>query len=460
MFVFYDTETTGTNIAFDQILQFGAILTDSNFNELERIDIRCRLLPWVVPSPAALLVTNTKPHQLISPDLPDFYEMMETIFEKLSTWGQSIFIGFNSMKFDEPLLQRAFWQALKPPFHTVTNGNARFDILPFSRMLAQFRPETIAVPRTETGRASFKLDRLAPANGFTHHNAHDAMGDVEATIHLAKTFAREAPDLWSTLMSRCQKRQTNSVMTDREPVFIYESTRKKRATWYGLRSDTGRSSHATMLDLSFDWTRVQVDQLTEQRDAIIEEQAVSHIATNKAPIVLSLVEAETMLQESISSWESQQTEYLLSNPSLHKTIGETFAYNYEVDTQNKQLEELIFARFAGRSDEARMLEFWNAPADKRFDIAPLFQDTRYRHLAQRLLFVRDPKVLPQGLKDSMERQIEKRINTPKEEPHSWRSISDACFELESIKSSSAFLDREACVNEIENWLIDQLASES
>ena len=32
-FVFYDTETTGLQTAFDQILQFAAICTDENFEE-------------------------------------------------------------------------------------------------------------------------------------------------------------------------------------------------------------------------------------------------------------------------------------------------------------------------------------------------------------------------------------------------------------------------------------------
>ena len=50
-FVFYDTETTGTDTAFDQILQFAAIRTDHELRELERFEIRCRLLPHVVPSP-------------------------------------------------------------------------------------------------------------------------------------------------------------------------------------------------------------------------------------------------------------------------------------------------------------------------------------------------------------------------------------------------------------------------
>ncbi len=37
MFVFYDLETTGTSPAFDQPLQFAAILADDEFNQIERI---------------------------------------------------------------------------------------------------------------------------------------------------------------------------------------------------------------------------------------------------------------------------------------------------------------------------------------------------------------------------------------------------------------------------------------
>ena len=34
-YVFYDLETTGMNPAFDQILQFAAVKTDLNFNQIE-----------------------------------------------------------------------------------------------------------------------------------------------------------------------------------------------------------------------------------------------------------------------------------------------------------------------------------------------------------------------------------------------------------------------------------------
>ena len=60
-YIFYDTETTGLETAFAQILQFAAIKTDENLNELERFDIRCRLQPHIVPSPGAMLVTVSCP---------------------------------------------------------------------------------------------------------------------------------------------------------------------------------------------------------------------------------------------------------------------------------------------------------------------------------------------------------------------------------------------------------------
>ena len=46
-FVFYDFETTGKSPVFDQALQFAAIYTDEDFLEIERVNIRSRLLPYI-----------------------------------------------------------------------------------------------------------------------------------------------------------------------------------------------------------------------------------------------------------------------------------------------------------------------------------------------------------------------------------------------------------------------------
>lgn len=69
-FAFYDFETTGISPAFDQPLQFAAILTDDAFREIERVNLRCRIAPHIIPSPWALAVTGLRPAQLLDPDLP------------------------------------------------------------------------------------------------------------------------------------------------------------------------------------------------------------------------------------------------------------------------------------------------------------------------------------------------------------------------------------------------------
>ena len=55
------------------------------------------------------------------------------------------------------------------------------------------------------GQTTLKLDRLAPASGFNAHNAHYALGDVEATIHIARRIAGGDPALWSAILHNRDK---------------------------------------------------------------------------------------------------------------------------------------------------------------------------------------------------------------------------------------------------------------
>ena len=58
-YVFYDLETTGKNKDWSQIIQFGAVCVDEQFNELDRFETRCRLKTGLVPEPEALILNNT-----------------------------------------------------------------------------------------------------------------------------------------------------------------------------------------------------------------------------------------------------------------------------------------------------------------------------------------------------------------------------------------------------------------
>ena len=204
-FIFYDTETTGTNTSFDQILQFAAIRTDENLNELDRYETRCRLDPHIVPSAGAFRVTGMTIERVTDASLPSHYEMVCEMRERLAGWCPATFVGWNSMWFDEKLLRQAFYKCLYPPYFTNTQGNQRSDIMKLAQCVEAFAPGILNVPTDARGKPSYKLDRLAPANGFAHLNAHDAMGDVEATIHICRLIRERAPHAWEQLLHCASK---------------------------------------------------------------------------------------------------------------------------------------------------------------------------------------------------------------------------------------------------------------
>jgi len=102
-------------------------------------------------------------------------------------------------------LRQAFYKTLHPPYLTNTSGNCRGDVLRMARAASVFAPDALVVPVDDKGHPVFKLERLAPANGYNHAAAHDALGDVSATIHISRLLMNKAPLIWSTAMRFSQK---------------------------------------------------------------------------------------------------------------------------------------------------------------------------------------------------------------------------------------------------------------
>ncbi len=86
-FIFYDTETTGLSRAFDQIVQFAAVATNDTLEPIpgRSMDLRCRRLPHVVPSPKALLLSRVSPTRLETAS-HSHLEMTEEIDRQLDQW--------------------------------------------------------------------------------------------------------------------------------------------------------------------------------------------------------------------------------------------------------------------------------------------------------------------------------------------------------------------------------------
>ena len=203
-YVFYDFETCSSNVYWGQIIEAAAILINDDFQELDRYEGRCRLSPGIIPESMALIVSNTTPKMLKERNLSS-YSMLRQMSEKFSSWKNSIFFGFNSCEFDEIFLRSSLFQNLEYPYITVTNGNERGDILGLARSAHLYYPNCIKTPISNKNNPLFKLQELAPINGIKHDKAHSAIGDVMATIEVAKLLKKNAPNVWKASLMTTNK---------------------------------------------------------------------------------------------------------------------------------------------------------------------------------------------------------------------------------------------------------------
>lgn len=224
-FVIYDLETTGLNKRFDQILQFAAVRTDESLAVVERLEFEGRLRPHILPSPGALHVTGARYGDLIDPQRPSYDSMMGRIHETLVRWTPSMFIGFNSVGYDDEVLRQALYETLRPPiFITNMNGNSRGDLLKLARVVGTLRPAILKCTRDADGRRDFRLAELARANGIDLGRSHSAATDVATTLALCQLIASKAPDLWSSFMRFSNKAAVLEFIIEQDAFAAFEFT--------------------------------------------------------------------------------------------------------------------------------------------------------------------------------------------------------------------------------------------
>lgn len=204
-YLFYDLETSGLNPAFDQILQFAAIRTDPDFQEIARHEFRIRLRPDIIPAPGALLATNVSVLQVLTSGLTE-YEAVRRIHALVNQPG-TISIGYNSLGFDDLFLRFAFYRNLLPAYtHQWQNGCFRLDLFPITVFYWLQNSPLLVWPDLDNG-PTLKLEYLSQANQLAEGPAHDALVDVAATVALARRL-RQDEALWQDCLSLFDKTKT------------------------------------------------------------------------------------------------------------------------------------------------------------------------------------------------------------------------------------------------------------
>lgn len=436
-FAFYDLETTGLSPAFDQPLQFAAILTDDHFREIERVNLRCRIAPHIIPSPWALAVTGVHPAQLLDPALPTLFEFTQEVGSLIDRWSPATWTGFNSIRFDEEVLRQAFYQNLQPDiFATQFNGNTRFDVLTALYAVWHRRPNLFDWPVDETGRVRFKLDRLAPLNGFTAHNAHDALGDVEATIHIARLIAERAPRLWAELLGNSDKAHVQARLEAFQPMALVERfggglPRATFGCFCGYAQ--GNGSQAGFFDLE---AADPAEFLTAADAALFaavdaSPKIIRSVSVNKSPALLSV--------PALSAAQSQRAKAIANAPEFRARVAKALAARFpeDPDAPPKPVEKQIYGAFYSHADKKFLHEFQRSGWPRRQEIIASFSDPRLRQLGQRLIAFHSPALLSAEEMVLFRGYLREKWNAPDSSEAEWMTFGKAKAAIHELRAQAA-----------------------
>jgi len=432
-FVFYDTETTGKSTSFDQILQFAAIHTDDDLNEIARFETRCRLDEHTVPTAGAFRVTGMTISKVTGPDLPTHYEMVCEIKGQLEQWCPTTFVGWNTLSYDEHLLRQAFYKCLHPPYLTNTSGNQRSDILKLAQCVEAFAKDVLVVPQNEKGKPTYKLDLLAPANGFNEMKAHDAMGDVEATIFVCRRIRDKAPGAWDQMLHCAAKARVETVITE-HPIFVLRDYYGALKEYALTRLGDEPNGFATLAyDLS-----VEPNQLTVMDDVQLaarlkkSPRLIRRIRSNVGPFVAPAQEGRPVAGLPYDTLVARRNA-LFEQPELVARLIQLSAR--ETSEPSDHVEEQIYDAFPSPADSARMVQFHSVEWCDRFDIVEQFQDQRYRALGRRLVYAHCPESLPNEIREEQRKLVAARILGHEVDTPPWST-------LDMVDQEAALMEQE------------------
>lgn len=470
--IFYDTETTGAQPRFDQILQTAAILTqvtDEGFIELDTIDVRSRLATHIVPSAGALKVTHIDPYEISkAPYGPyEYAHMLSETFTRWSSEGPTSFDGFNTLRFDEEIFRQMLWENIHDPYITTSKGNTRNDYLHFLRALYARNPEIIDFPlHPETGKRSFKLELIAPANGFSDHNAHDALGDVRATIHVAQLIKEVDPALFEH-MTRMGNANAVKDFVDTNITFRMLGGAMLNPGVLDvclIASEAANPKSKCAWNLAVDPVPY-LDLTPEEILAAMKKTGTPFrsLKCNKTPGVFDLgwefanrVETDTYAPADAATIDIR-TDIIREHTEFQKNVSEAMRLKVEGYEENIHIEQKIYSGFPSWDDKDRMKAFQQeSDWGRRLDIVREFDKPELQQLGLRTIYVNARQSMPEHFRAAYDEAIaEKRHCLSTEYP--WNTVGSLMAELHEMLKANP--DDPELLN-IRKWALETYPSAS
>ena len=439
-YVFYDFETCSSNVSYGQIIEAAAVLVNDDFQELDRFEGRCRLSPGIIPEAMALIVNKSSVAMLKNTNL-SHYQMIKQMIEKFNKWKNSVFFGYNSIEFDEEFLRRTLFKNLEYPYITVTNGNERGDLLGLARAAHLYYPNCIKTPISDKNNPVFKLEQLAPMNGIKHDKAHSAMGDVFATVEIAKILNKKAPNVWKASLMTTNKDKCLQIIKQ-EKLFCTNFFYGGRAIPYIL---TYLCQHPWGYAFCYDLRNDPSYYFNLSSEALKKEifdakpKAMRSIKHKKHPIIMN-----ASYGTNFDNYKQLGLKKLKERAKLikeNKDFANKVSSILEEDIREKQdldsqlevyAEESIYKQFPSKEDNAIMPEFHRVDWKDKFSVVQKFKDERFQYFGKKILYEENPAVLPKEEYNLIHKEIAARVLSTNKEK--WNTIPRTYSEIDTLRN--------------------------
>tara|TARA_B100001564_G_scaffold351365_1_gene357094 strand:- start:466 stop:1935 length:1470 start_codon:yes stop_codon:yes gene_type:complete len=415
-FIVFDFETTGRSARFDQILQAGFIVYDNNLEEIDRLNIKSRLNPDIIPSIHALRVNRLTISQVLSESLTT-YQMTLAIEKFLSKYENCFFIGFNSINFDEEFLRQLLWEHFFFPYISNTKGNTRGDVLNFVTMAHAFDKDCVNVPRNNEGKLSFKLEKLAKVNNFDSSNSHEAIADVEVTMQLMCLLKNKRDDLFRIFFSNSSSRNVEEKIHQND-LFTLHNYFFNNHKIYLVKKLIKHPSYKNQFigfDMKYDVEELVKLPEPELREEYKKKSFFRKIKLNKQPSILDKSYALKFKPYSnLSDDEINHKCRLLDDKNFLRNLEnilqkESLEY-LDNQSQEVQLEEsTIYSQNLNYNDSLLMKDFHSQPWDLKWNFAEKFKDPRLRFFAAKHIFRNFPETLPNKVFLHLHKKVSERL---------------------------------------------------
>lgn len=408
-YLFYDLETSGLNKSFDQILQFAAIRTDMQFNELERYNIVVSLRPDVVPSPMASIT-----HRIgIEKSMEGIceYEAVRQIHALMNRAG-TISLGYNTLGFDDEFLRFAFHRNLLAPYtHQWANGCSRMDLLPITVLYHLYMPNALTWPRREDGQTTLRLEKLSEANALAQGQAHDALVDVEATLALAKRFAAEGK-MWEYVTGYFNKKEDGLRLAKLPPKHVSSAGPHPWGIMTGSRFGAEALYQAPVLSIGESipyknqtlWLRLDSDDLTAGDKPVEERAWVMRKRLGEPQLILPPLErfVGRLSAERLARVE-ENLGWLKAHPDEFSRIVRHHREFRYPEVPNLDADTCLYQNgFLSKAEEALCEKFHRAGPEAMAEAMQAMAPGHVRELAGRILFRNYPEFSDEAVFEAFE----------------------------------------------------------